>query len=301
MLKPAFLAALCALGVGSMAPSVAADAPRHKVKVAPAAPAVAAVLTVAAVPKLPVVLAMLQGQGGMTVLKSFKAAGGLTGWVVHAEHSGETTIVYTSPDGEVLLAGLLLDKTGHNLTNIYVAEHVPKQDYSPAYQAFAADKDSAGVWVGSAKAIATLTVVMDANCGYCKLMHRLVQPAVDAGELRIRYVPVAILGADSVNKGAGLLASKDAALALASLSSGGSAESSEDPALLAKVRSNTQLLQKHGFTGTPVVFYNTGTASSSTLTVSNGLPSILPMFKALGISGQVDKLKADATLAQYLR
>lgn len=249
---------------------------------------------------LPPVLKMAQDSGGLQIIKDFPAAGSLHGWVVKEKSSNQHTIVYTTQDGEVLIAGMAVDKEGRNLTNVYATEYLPKPDYLPAFKAFAPGGEAAGVTVGAAKAPAEITVLFDANCGYCKLLHRLVKPAVEAGELRVHYVPVAILSAESGVKGAGILAAKDALAGLNSLASGGNADRSDDKALLSKVQANTSLMQKHGFNGTPVVLYKVRSGSDETLMVSPGLPSMVPMFKALGISGQVEKLKADPALSQYL-
>lgn len=266
-----------------------------------AAPHVAAgALTPAgAVPAVPAVLQMAQTQGGLQIIKDFQAVGGLHGWVVK-DKSSQPAIVFTTADGSVLLAGMAMDTEGRNLTNVYATEHLPQPDYSPAFKAFAPGGTASGVTVGSAKAPAEITVLFDANCGYCKLMHKLVQPAIDAGELRVHYVPVAILSADSAPKGAGVLATKDAKGALDRIANGGPAELAHDKDLLAKVQANTGLMPQHGFNGTPAVLYKVRKGKDETLVVSPGLPAMASMFKALGISGQMEKLKADPALTQYL-
>lgn len=249
---------------------------------------------------IPPVLKMAQEQGGIQVIKDFKAAGGMQGWVVK-DKGNQTTVVFTSKDGEVLMAGMMLDKDGRNLTQLYASEHLPKPDYSPAYKAFAPGGEATGVMVGDTKAVAEITVLFDANCGYCKLMHKMVQPAIEAGELRVHYVPVGILSADSAGKAAGILAAKDAKLDLDTIAAGGNAEQSTDKVLAAKVQANNDLMRKHGLNGTPVVLYKVKSGKDETLMVSPGMPDIKNMFKVLGISGQVHKLQADPALAKHLR
>lgn len=248
---------------------------------------------------LPPALAYAKTAGGLDVFKKFPAAGGLDGWVVQERASGKNIIVFSSKDGESLIAGMMLDKSGKNLSATYAEEHIPAPDYTEAIGEF---KKAPGVTVGSAKAKAEVVVLFDANCGYCKLMHKLIDPAVDAGELRVRYVPVAILGADSDIKGAGILASKNPGAAVAATVTG-TAETSRDAALLAKVQANTNLMKKHGFNGTPAVLYSVkGKAGADdTVYVANGVPNITEMFARMGISGQVDKLKQDPSLARFLR
>lgn len=247
--------------------------------------------------KLPPALQFAKTKGGLEIFKKFPAAGGMDGWVVQDKSSGKDIIIYSSKDGEVLIAGMMLDKNGQNLSSAYSDEHIPEADYSAALAAFNA---APSVLTGNPKAKAEMVVVFDANCGFCKVMHKLVAPAVAAGELKVRYVPVAIMGADSDVKGAGLLASKNPA-AVMHAATEGEAEISRDPALLSKVRANTELMQKYGFNGTPVVLYNAKVKGENTVYVSPGVPAILEVFGRLGISGQVDKLKQDPSLQRFVR
>lgn len=248
---------------------------------------------------IPPALKSATNSGALSVVKPFKAAGGLTGWVVKESASQRNIIVFTTPDGSVLLAGMALDKDGQNLTGMYAEQYAPAADYTPAFKAFATD--ATGVMVGSAKAKAEITILFDANCAYCKLMAKIAAPAVDAGELRIRYIPVAILGGDSPEKGAGFLATNDAKGFITADMNGQPVEKSSDSALLAKVQKNTEMMKKFGFNGTPVVMYKSGSAKAETINVSTGLPTITEMFKKLGISGQLAKLKADPNVANYVR
>jgi len=246
---------------------------------------------------LPPAVQFVKNNGGLEVFKKFEAAAGLDGWVVREPSSGKDIILYSSKDGNVLIAGRLIDKNGKDLSALYAEANIPAPDYSVALTEF---KAAPSVTVGNAKAKGELVVVFDANCGFCKAMHKLLAPAVDAGELKVHYVPVAILGADSDVKGAGILAAKNAKVALASAVDG-HAETSNDAALLAKVRANTELMRKHGFNGTPVVMYSAKDKGEETVFVSPGVPSILEMFSRLGISGQVEKLKQDQALSRFVR
>jgi thiol:disulfide interchange protein DsbG len=246
---------------------------------------------------LPAALQVAKTGGALEIFKKFPAAGNMDGWVVQDKSSGKNVIVFTSKDGEALVAGLMLDKAGKNLSTTYSEAHIPEPDYSEALAEF---KSAPSVVVGNPKAKAELVIVFDANCGYCKMMHKLVEPAVKAGELKVHYIPVAILGADSDIKGAGLLASKSPAAALDGAAAG-RAETSTDKALVAKVQANTELMKKHGFSGTPVVLYSAKVKGEQTVFVSPGVPAILEMFSRLGIDGQAEKLKQDPSLARFVR
>lgn len=256
---------------------------------------------IAATPPLSGFLKSASESGQLQILRDFKAVGNLHGFVVKEVRTNTTTVVFVSNDGSYTFSGMLLDKEGANLTAKYHEEYVPKPDYTPAFKAFSAGGEATGVVVGSEAAKAEVIVAFDANCGYCKLMHKLVKPAVDAGELRVRYIPVAILGSDSDIKAAGLLASKDAKALVDNIAGGGTADYSNDKALLGKVANNTRLMQKFGFNGTPVVMYKAKSGSDESLVVSPGLPNMVEMFGKLGINGQLDKLKNDPAVSKYVR
>ncbi|CAB5514424.1 hypothetical protein LMG26857_03483 [Achromobacter anxifer] len=248
--------------------------------------------------ELPTVLKYANASAGLEVYKKFDAApGALDGWVVKDKASGKNVVIYTTKDGTKMLAGMMIDQSGKNLTAEYTETHVPPPDYTPAFSDFTS---APSVLVGNKNAKAEITVAFDANCGFCKLMHKMLAPAIDAGELRVRYVPVAILGQDSDIKAAGILAAKDPLSEINAAAAGRGMTTSSDKALLAKVTGNTQLMRKHGFNGTPTVLYKGKHDGDDTIFIANGVPNMMELFKRLGISGQVDKLKADPSLSRYL-
>lgn len=251
--------------------------------------------------EIPAVLQGLKEVGaGLSVVKNFDVAGGLDGWVIQDGESKEHVVVYTTADGEVMLAGLAIDKNGANLSAEYSDMYLPKADHSEAFVDFTENAHS--VMLGSEDAPVELTVAYDANCGFCKIFHKLTHPAVEAGELRLRIVPVAIMGSDSGPKGAGFLTAEDQSAAVLATSHGvGKIEKSNDPAALAKVQENTEMMRKHGFNGTPLVLYEVGEGDDSTIVIANGVPAIKPMFEVLGIDGQLESLADDPSLARFLQ
>lgn len=249
---------------------------------------------------LPAALKHAHGTGGLDVIKQFEATSGLTGWIVKDKASAKHVVVYTTADGQLLIAGMALDANGRNVTSLYAEEHIPAPDYTPAFNAFTS-ADTASVTLGSDKAPAEITVLFDPNCGFCKIMHQLVKPSVEAGELRVRYVPVAILGGDSDRKSAALLTTQEPMKLVDALVAGTSKELNSDTTVLAKVGRNTTLMREHGFNGTPAVFYKVKDAEGETIHVANGVPNMGELFSRLGISGQLDKLQADPSLARFIR
>lgn len=251
---------------------------------------------------LPGVLQAAKTQGGMIVIKKFDAAGGLDGWVVQENASKKYVVIYSTKDGAVLLAGMALDAQGHNLTGQYMTQYAPQVDYSPAYKAF---QGATSVIWGDAPATAPeITIVSDPNCPFCQLAERMLKPAVDDGKLRLRIVPVAILGHDSPQKAAGMLAAKDLnAYMNADIVSGefgSGVPESTDGGLEAKIATNTGLMRTYGFNGTPAVMYMSGKKGAQTLTVSPGVPNMAELFTKIGLPEYIDKLKADPQYSKYV-
>ena len=249
---------------------------------------------------LPAVLKNAQKGTGLQIKKTFPAQSGLQGWLVKQSNESREAVIYTTADGDLLIAGMLMTVQGENLTSKYSEEHIPKPDYSEAFKAF--QKDSEYVTLGDKKAKAEVFVLFDPNCGYCKVIHRLLAPSIDAGELKVHYVPVGILGPTSVDKSAALLESSDPAGYIAKAVSGtASADKAKNKATEAKVQANNELMRKYGFTGTPAVLYSVKGPKGETVQVSMGLPNMPNLFSQLGISGKMDLLKMQPDLAQYIR
>lgn len=248
---------------------------------------------------IPAALKSPQFAGSMQVVKSFPGPSGLTGWVVKENTSNRQVILFSTADNNTVMAGILMDKDGNNLSAAYGEQHIPKPDFTKVLNEI--NTTAATVVDGSAKAKGEITVFYDVNCGFCKLMTRILAPAVEAGELRVRYVPVAILGADSAPKAAAVLGSKDISKTIAGAAAG-TADKSDDKGLLAKVAVNTDLMKKHGFSGTPAVLYKVKSGSDEKTVVSNGLPTMSELFSNLGIDPKhLDKAKADPQLQRYVR
>ncbi|WP_087864638.1 thiol:disulfide interchange protein DsbG [Comamonas thiooxydans] len=235
---------------------------------------------------------------GLQIFKKFDAVDSLTGWVVKDANSGKQVVIYTTPSGNTMIAGMVMDKSGRNLSAEYMETHVPPPDYSAVMAEF---QKATKVTVGKASAKAEVVVAFDPNCGYCKVFHRLVKPAIDAGSLKVTYVPVDILQGDSDRKAAGLLEAKDALADIEALATGAPAAVSSNPALIAKVKENTGLMRKHGFNGTPVVLYAGKQNGEDTVFVANGVPEIAQMYERLGIKVDLTSLKSDPTLGRFVR
>lgn len=248
---------------------------------------------------LPPAMVKAKESGSIDILKTFQAEGGLKGWLVKDKANNRFVTLFTTADGNVMLAGLAMSKDGKNLTAEYTDKYAPAQDFTPAYKAFSSD--AAGITVGKSSAKAEITVVFDPNCGYCRLLSKMLKPAIDSGALKVRYVPVAILGNDSMPKAAGFLASKNPSGYIAAEIAGERVDTSTDATLTAKVTANTGLMRKHSLNGTPVVLYKSGKGNSETLNVASGVPDMAAMYAKLGLQAEYSKLKADPALSSYLK
>jgi len=273
-MKKTFFASLLAAGflLAAGAHAQAADAP--------AAP------TAAAVQKIPASL-QLAIQGGLKVERSFSAAGGMTGWVL-SEGPGRNMVVYTSADGEVAIAGNMVDSKGQNLTAKYLDQYGPKIDYSKFWTKL---EQSAFVAEGAqGKDVKNVIYVFkDANCGYCHLMWKAVQPYEKAG-LQVRWIPVAFLAKDSTNKAAALLNAKDPAAAIATLHAEWGKTSSfaatpVTPEMKAKLDANGRLMAEMGFRGTPATLYKD---KNGKVLSADGMPKPAMLNAITGINLPLD-------------
>jgi thiol:disulfide interchange protein DsbG len=253
---------------------------------------------------VPAVLQAAAAKGGLTVYNRFDATHGMHGWVVKDHASSKYVIVYTTPDDGLLLAGMLVDESGQNLTSMFSQKYIPATDYAPIFKKFTTEAASV-VW-GKPSAKAEVVIGMDPNCIFCQRTEHMLKPAVDDGALKVVLVPVGILGHDSPQRAAGLLVSKDVnAYMDADVVAGeftGNVPTSTDSSALAKVTANTKLFEAAGFTGTPAIMYMSGTGKDQTLNVSPGVPNMTEMFTKLGLQKYIEKSKSqDPAFGAYFR
>ena len=70
-------------------------------------------------------------QQGVTVLESFEAPGGMTGYV--GEMQGRSLAFYLTPDGDHVIVGTLLDDKGTNLSAASIEELVTGPKFAEAW------------------------------------------------------------------------------------------------------------------------------------------------------------------------
>jgi thiol:disulfide interchange protein DsbG len=230
---------------------------------------------------------------GLRFENSFPAAGGLTGWVL-SQGAGNNMILYTTAVGDVAIAGNMFDAKGANLTKQYMEKYGPKPDYEKMWGEL---ETSAWVAEGPAAkdAKSVIYVFEDANCSYCHLYWKALQPYVAAG-VQVRWIPVAFLSSESLPKAAALLTATNPAAAIAEMHAGyGKKLVNPKPvpeAIKAKVDANAKLMRLYGFTGTPATFYKD---KSGKVRAVNGMPGL---SEIAAITGIPEQKQTDAALGR---
>lgn len=157
----------------------------------------------------------------ITIVRDFEpGVSGMTGWVVQIRGEGEHTqsVVYTSNDGQYLFAGNIIDAADKNLTaehmEIYTAARAAPQPQAqpqpqPGEPGYRIDYDTVKgildnqpvVSVGSGEK--RVVVLIDPNCPYCHQYFDAIMADLEAYQgVTFDFMPVGLLGMDSVQKAA---------------------------------------------------------------------------------------------------
>lgn len=223
---------------------------------------------------------------GVSVVRSFPAASGLTGWLL--SQGGRYSIVYTTADKQTLLVGSLIAENGQNLSAKLEEQYVPKPDLTRLFQRL---EKATYVTEGTSHAPkGVVYVFVDPNCPYCHFTWRALQPYEAAG-LQVRWIPVATLGPTSLPKAVEVLAAGDKTAAFKIMEanhgkpwtpSAQSAEASH-PALVAALRQNGELMDAFGISGTPGVIWRD---RQGKIQVKAGMPRLSELPAITGLPEQ---------------
>ena len=202
---------------------------------------------------------------GDKVVKALKGPAGLTAWVILPQtQPTRAAILYTLDEGTYLLNGALL---GDGASGVIDLSQRLEDQYRPVI-----DHDSLwsevekATWIpdgaNNEGAKFTMYGFFDANCIYCHLSWLSLKPYLDAG-LQVRWLPVAVIGQDSGNKAAMLLAAKDQRAAMkyghenwdTSRDTAFPAADTISPEVSKILQENNDLLRKIGASGTPAFMY----------------------------------------------
>ena len=156
---------------------------------------------------------------------------------------------------------------------------------------FAKVEKADAVVEGPAGAKRVLYVFFDANCLYCHLTWKALQPYEAAG-LQVRWIPVAYQQPSSVGRAAAIMQAPDRVAALrlnetrydASRYDGGIAPKGDVPKdLVATLEANTALMRAFGAPGTPLVVWK---ASGGAIRYRIGVPRLSELPAITGLPKQ---------------
>jgi thiol:disulfide interchange protein DsbG len=180
-----------------------------------------------------------------------------------------------------LSAALLLPNQAH-------AQFVSK----PEYRALFSELEKADVVVEGAKnAKRVIFVFFDANCFYCHLTWKALQPYEKAG-LQVRWVPVAYQQDSSWGRGAAIMQARDRAAALREnelnydvKNSNGGIKPLEKPreTLVGAMRVNNKLLDRSCLRGTPALLWKD---SKGDVQCKGGTPRLSELPAITGLAEQ---------------
>jgi thiol:disulfide interchange protein DsbG len=146
--------------------------------------------------------------GTYTAKNSFPGpeGSGLVGVIFEPKNgSGNKQIGWATADGEYVTLGPLLDKNGQDLSEKAMTEHGGL--LTPEQLAQRVLDENLGFIAGKSGPVAT--VFFEPYCGYCNKMFNDLKPRIDAGKIRVRFIMVPFLSADSAARGAAINTAKD--------------------------------------------------------------------------------------------
>ncbi|QJW80075.1 thiol:disulfide interchange protein DsbG [Burkholderia glumae] len=213
---------------------------------------------------------------GSHLIKTFPAAGGLTGYLLQTGPR-EFLTTYTVPGhDDVVIVGSLLDQTGSDLSEKYKSTYSPKFDLNKFINRISS---SSYIKEGGAgdEAKSIVYAFFDPNCVYCHLLWRQLLPYQKIG-LAVKWIPVGIIKPDSRGKAGALIEAKNQSAAFYAMESKFSTKD-ESGAIAPKnnlsketeikISSNEKLFYDLGFKGTPALIYR---ASGGGFRYFQGLP-----------------------------
>lgn len=119
---------------------------------------------------------------------------------------------------------------------------------TPANQLLAQAPKAA--WLAEGKNERIVYVFFDPNCAGCHFLYQSLRPLIRAGEVQVRWIPVAVVDDTSVGKAAAILKAADPLSALAynedhyQPENGGIEEEFPDDATEQRLRANTRILSE---------------------------------------------------------
>lgn len=202
----------------------------------------------------------LEGKG-VKVVNSFSSISGLR--AVIADNGTEKRLFYITPDGNSLIAGMVFDAKGNNITS----EDMKKAGVNDVGGAkVLGDTQLQALWkrveqrrwIQEGKVGKLVYVFFDPNCPYCHRLWTTLKAGVDAGKIQVRWLPVAILKDTSKGLGAALYTAPNGTEAMAQMVNHQLQPIAVKEKENRDLAQNLLLLRDTGYTGVPAIMLKRG-------------------------------------------
>lgn len=198
---------------------------------------------------------------GNTISQAFPAASGMKGIVV--DNGAEKRLFYVTPDGKSLLAGVMFDTQGANLTSVDLArtasvEPAPQSTQSPDSLALTWKQAEQLKWLAEGDAERVMYAFFDPNCAYCHELWGMLRAPVAAGDIQVRWIPISILRASSNELNAAIYqqaATDGVLIPMAEMAKRQLQPATVTEEIRQSLADNLALFRQAGFRRTPMILY----------------------------------------------
>jgi thiol:disulfide interchange protein DsbG len=209
---------------------------------------------------------------GVQITHRFDSVSGLRAIV--ADNGKDKRLFYVTPDGKSLIAGLVFDASGRNVTSEDMARAgINNSGRTTTITQLQAQK----IWqrVQGLKALKdgdrgnVVYAFIDPRCTFCHRFMGMARPHIAAGRLQMRWLPVTILSESSKGLAESLYRASNAGLAIQHLANNALQGLPESPAVRLSLARNLLAMRDTGETGVPLFVYKVG----ARVIISPGVPS----------------------------
>lgn len=198
---------------------------------------------------------------GVKIVQSFSSIAGLRAIV--ADNGTEKRLFYITPDGQGLIAGMVFDAQGNNITSADmnkagVSDVGGAKVMGDTQLQSLWDRAEKRRWVQEGKSGKVVYVIFDPNCPYCHRLWSTLRAGVQAGKIQVRWLPVAILKDTSKGLGAAIYSASNPSEALAKMVNRQLQPVSVSDRDNREMAHNLLLLRDTGYTGVPALMFKRG-------------------------------------------
>lgn len=207
---------------------------------------------------------------GSRILQRFPSEGGMT--AVVADNGREKRLFYVTPDGRALVAGLLFDAAGNNVTDRDLARAGVGNTVNAVSPAVAGK-----VWqqaqeldvLQDGRGGPTVFAFVDPTCPYSRALMRKVRPLIASGRLTVRWVPIAILSRSSYGLAQTMYEAKSVARSVTDLAEDRLPPRPETARVRSILERNVAVARQTGITAVPILVYR----GQGRVVVTSGVPT----------------------------